>query len=202
MVDFVFLPMTFLTGVYGMNFTYVLSEELANPFGYYWFWIVCTIFAIMYAGISPLLFLFLFSSNLHDSFSPFFLPLEKLLSTAGSSLSSRVSVLLLRSAALSRVAHLFPVLGVSVCAPSATDLRCTSSSSSCRRWCCCCYCYCCLSFLFLPLKVLHCFPSPALDRSELVYRDRERVRQQEEGGLKPTPTHACLVLLPLAHTPE
>lgn len=47
MVDFVFLPMTFLTGVYGMNFTYVLSEELANPFGYYWFWIVCTIFAIM-----------------------------------------------------------------------------------------------------------------------------------------------------------
>lgn len=47
MVDFVFLPMTFLTGVYGMNFNYVLTEELANPFGYYWFWIVCTLFVIM-----------------------------------------------------------------------------------------------------------------------------------------------------------
>jgi len=38
-ISAVFLPLTFLVGIYGMNFEEI--PELRNPYGYYIFWIVC-----------------------------------------------------------------------------------------------------------------------------------------------------------------
>ena len=51
MVDFIFLPMTFLTGVYGMNFQHVLTDNLDWPIGYYFFWVCCVIFIIVSMNI-------------------------------------------------------------------------------------------------------------------------------------------------------
>eukprot|EP00041_Stephanoeca_diplocostata_P025329 m.659838 g.659838 ORF g.659838 m.659838 type:complete len:134 (+) comp22727_c1_seq2:43-444(+) len=46
MVDFIFLPLTFMTGVYGMNFKHGMIE-LSNKHGYVMFWILCIAFTTL-----------------------------------------------------------------------------------------------------------------------------------------------------------